>query len=194
MFGTNSSESAQKGAQGGAGQATANRDGHAMNEVSDLIQSAEAARESHIRATEQQSRSRKHLTSLIDIIEENLRVKRAEISQNAVQRERMVREYEQLRSVQNSLTMALEFGRADGPGDLAALSGAEITARTHRGPVGPVTATSDAGANPCGPGEDGSSEKGSDESLEDFLSESHSGFQRVIRKARSSRTKATLSG
>ena len=100
-----------------------------MNEVlSSLVQSAEAARESHIRATEQQSRSRKHLTSLIDINEESLRVKRAEISQNQAQHERMVREYEQLRGMQNTLTMALEFGRADDLDDLAALSGAEMAA------------------------------------------------------------------
>ena len=83
-----------------------------MNEVlSGLIQSAEAARESHIRATEHQSKSREHLISLIDINEENLRVKRADISQNQAKHERMVREYKQLRGMQNTLTMALEFGR-----------------------------------------------------------------------------------
>ncbi len=168
-----------------------------MNEVlSSLIQSAEAARESHIQAAEQQSRSRKHLTSLIDVNEENLREKRAEISQNEVQHERMVREYEQLRDIQNSLMMALEFGRADGIGDLAGLSSAEMAAGTHMGPVALDTATNDAGPSPDGPSENGSGENGSgenlsDRNLEDDLSDPQGGgFQRVIRKARSSRAKA----
>ncbi len=41
---------AQRRAQGGAGRATANGDEHAMSDMSKLMQSVEAARESHIRA------------------------------------------------------------------------------------------------------------------------------------------------
>ena len=152
---------------------------------------ADAARESHIRATEHQSRSRKHLISLIDINEESLHVKRAEISQNQVQHERMVREYEQLRGMQNTLTMALEFGRADDLDDLAALSGAEMAAGTRKGPVALDMATNDAAPSPDGPSENGSGEKESDRNREDVLSDpSDGGFHRVIKKTRSSRTKA----
>ncbi len=180
---------AQRGARGGAGPATANRDEHAMSEISVLIQSAEAARESHSRATDQQSRSRKHLTSLIDINEENLREKRVELSQNEIQRERMIREYEQLRDMQHSLMMAVEFGRVDGLGDLAAGSGAEMAA-THMGPAALDTATNDDAPSPDGPSENGSGEKESDPNGEDEMSDLRSGFQRVIRKSRSPRTKA----
>ena len=181
---------ARRGAQDGTGRATANRGEHTMSEISNLIQSGEAARESHIRAIEQQSRSRKHLTSLIDINEENLRKKRVELSQNAIERERMVREYEQLRDMQHSLMLAVEVGTADGLGDLAARSGAEMAAGTHMEPMALDTATNDDAPGPDGPSENGSGEKESDRNGEDDLSSLHTGFQRVIRKTRSSRTKA----
>ena len=181
---------AQRGAQGGAGRATANRDEHAMSDMPNLIQTVEAARDSHIRATEQQSRSRKHLTSVIDILEENLREIRVELSQNEIQREGLVRKYEQLRDMQHSLTMAAEVGRADGLGDLAARSGAEMAAGTHMGPVALDTATNDDAPSPDGPSENGSGEKESDRNGEDDSSDPLTGFQRVIRKTRSPRTKA----
>ena len=181
---------ARRGAQGGTGRATANGDEHAMSEMSNLIRSAEAARESHIRATEQQSRSRKHLTSLIDINEENLREKRVELAENEIQRERMIREYEQLRDMQHSLMMAVEVGRADGLGDLAARSGAEMAAGTHVGPVALDTATNDDAPSPDGSSENGSGKKESDQNGEDDMSDLRSGFQRVMRKSRSPRTKA----
>ena len=181
---------AQRGARGGAGRTTANRGEHAMSEISNLLQSAEAARESHNRATEQQSRSRKHLTSLIDINEENLREKRVELTQNEIERECMVREYEQLRDMQHSLMMALEFGRVDGLGDLAARSSAEMAAGTHVGPMALDTATNDDAPSPDGPSENGSGKKESDRNGEDDMSDLRSGFQRVIRRSRSPRTKA----
>ncbi len=161
-----------------------------MSDISNLIQSVEAGQEGHIRATEQQSRSRKHLTSVIDILEENLREIRVELSQNEIQREGLVRKYEQLRDMQHSLTMAAEVGRADGLGDLAARSGAEMAAGTHMGPVALDTATNDAAPSPDGPSENGSGEKESERDREDVLSDPPNGFQRVIKKARSSRTKA----
>ncbi len=177
-----------------------------MSDMSSLIQSAEAALKSNGRATERQSRSRKHLISLIHIIDENLREKRVEPSQNETQRERLVRTYEQLRDMQHSLAMAAEVGRADGLGDLATRSGAEMAAGTHMGPVALDTATIDDAPSPDGPSENGSGENGSgengsgengsgenlsDRNLEDELSDPQGGgFQRVIRKARSSRAKA----
>ncbi len=161
-----------------------------MSDMSDLIQSVEAAREGHTRATEQQSRSRKHLTSLIDILEENLREKRVELSQNEIQRERMVREYEQLRDMHHSLVMAVEVDRADGLGDLAERSGAEMVARPHMRPAALGTATNDDAPSPDGPSENGSGEKESDRNAGDDLSDLRTGFQRVIKKTRSPRTKA----
>ena len=143
-----------------------------MNEVlSSLIQSAETARESHIRAAEQVSRSRKHLKNLVDFNEKHLSQKRAEISQNEVQHERMLREFEQLRDMQNSLTMALEFGRADGLGDLAELSGAEIAAGARMGLVALGTAKNDDAPSPDGPSENGFGEKESDRNREGVLTD-----------------------
>ncbi len=133
-----------------------------MSDISHLIQSVEAGREGHIRATDQQSRSRKHLKSLIDILEENLREKRIELWQNEIQRERMVREYGQLRDMQHSLVMAVLVGRADGLDDLAAQSGAEA-AGTHIEAVALDTAANDAARSPDGPSENGSGETGSGE-------------------------------
>ncbi len=181
---------AQRGARGGAGRATANRDEHAMSEISNLIRSAEAARESHSQATEQQSRSRKHLTSLIDINEENLREKRVELSQNEIQRERMIREYEQLRDMQHSLMMAVEFGRVDGLGDLAARSGGDMAAGPHTRRVALDTAANDATLSPDGPSKNGSGEKESARSGERVAGDLRTGLRRVIKKSRSPRTMA----
>ncbi len=170
-----------------------------MNDLSNLMQTVEAAREGHIRATDQQSRSRKHLTSLINILEENLREKRVELSQNEIQRERMVREYEQLRDMQHALVMAVEIGRADGLGDLAANSGAEMAAGTHMGPVALDTVALDTAANDAAPRPDGPSGNGSGETEsarngEDDSSALRTGLRRVIKKTRSPRAKADEHG
>ena len=147
-----------------------------MSDISHLVQSVEAGREGHIRATDQQSRSRKHLKSLIDILEENLREKRIELWQNEIQRERMVREYGQLRDMQHSRRMAVGGGRADGLDDLDARSGAEA-AGTHIEAVALDTAANDAARSPDGPSENGSGENGSGEngSGENGLGENGSG-------------------
>ena len=133
-----------------------------MSDISHLVHSVEAGREGHIRATDQQSRSRKHLKSLIDVLEENLREKRIELWQNEIQRERMVREYGQLRDMQHSLVMAVLVGRADGLDDLDARSGAEA-AGTHMRAVALDTAANAAARGSDGPSENGSGENGSGE-------------------------------
>ncbi len=161
-----------------------------MTDMSSLSQSVQAARESHIRATEQQLRSRRHLTDLIKILDENLREQRVELAQNETQRGHMIREYEELRDMQHSVVMAMEVGRADGLGDLAAQSGAEMAAGTHMGPVALDTATNDDAPSPDGPSVNGPGEKESDGNGKDDLSDLRSGFQRVIGKTRSLRTKA----
>ena len=161
-----------------------------MSDMSSLIKSAEAALESNGRATERQSRSRKHLTSLIHIFEENLREKRVEPSQNEIQCERIAREYEQLRDMQHSLVMAVQVGGADGLGDLAARFGAEMAARTHMGPVALDTATNDAAPSPDGPSENGSGEKESDRNGADDLSDLRAGCERLFKKMRSSHSNA----
>ena len=161
-----------------------------MTDMSSLSQSVQAARESHIRATEQQLRSRRHLTDLIKILDENLREQRVELAQNETQRGHMIRKYEELRDMQHSVVMAMEVGRADGLGDLAAQSGAEMVAGTHMGPVALDTATNDDAPSPDGPSVNGPGEKESDGNGKDDLSDLRSGFQRVIRKTSSPRTKA----
>ncbi len=161
-----------------------------MTDMSSLSQSVQAARESHIRATEQQLRSRRHLTDLIKILDENLREQRVELAQNETQRGHMIRKYEELRDMQHSVVMAMEVGRADGLGDLAAQSGAEMAAGTHMGPVALDTATNDDAPSPDGPSVNGPGKKESDGNGKDDLSDLRSGFQRVIKKTRSPRNKA----
>ena len=146
-----------------------------MSDISHLVQSVEAGREGHIRATDQQSRSRKHLKSLIDILEENLREKRIELWQNEIQRERMVREYGQLRDMQHSLVMAVLVGRADGLDDLDARSGAEA-AGTHIEAAALDTAANDAARSPDGPSENGSGETGSGETGSGETGSGENGF------------------
>ncbi len=165
-----------------------------MSDISHLIQSVEAGREGHIRATEQQSRSRKHLKSLIDILEENLREKRIELSQNEIQRESMVREYGQLRDMQHALVMAVLVGGAAGLDDRAARSGAEA-AGTHMGAVALDTAANDAARSPDGPSENGSGENGSGkkESARNGMDDSsdlRTGLRHIIKKTQSPRTTA----
>ena len=164
-----------------------------MSDISNLIRSVEAGQEEHIQATEQQSRSRKHLTSLIHIVEKTLDEKRAELSQNAIQRERMVREYERLRDMHHALAMAVEVGAADDLGDLAERSGAETMLATHTRLVTPDTAANDAVPSPDGPSPDGSSENGSvkGEPARNGHDESNNlraGLQRLIEKTPSPHT------
>ena len=169
-----------------------------MSDISNLIQSVEAGQEGHIRATEQQSRSRKHLISLIHIIEKTLDEKRADLSQNAIQRERMVREYEQLGDMHHSLVMAVEVGRADGLGDLAERSGAETKPATYTRLVALDTAANDAvpsphgpspdGPSPDGPSENGTGKKESARIGHDEANDLHAGLRRLIEKTPSPHT------
>jgi hypothetical protein len=87
-----------------------------MSDIANLQEAVETARAAYARASEQHARSRKHALSLIHIVEEQLRDKRIELSQNDVQRERMTREYGQLRQMLHTLVMAVEVGAAGIPG------------------------------------------------------------------------------
>lgn len=86
-----------------------------MSDIANLQEAVETARTAYARASEQHARSRKHAMSLIHIIEEQVREKRIELSQNDVQRERMTREYGQLRQMLHALVMEVEVGAADDP-------------------------------------------------------------------------------
>jgi hypothetical protein len=86
-----------------------------MSDIANLQEAVETARAAYARASEQHTRSRKHAMSLIHIIEEQVREKRIELSQNDVQRERMTREYGQLRQMLHALVMDVEVGGADDP-------------------------------------------------------------------------------
>ncbi len=168
-----------------------------MSDISNLIRSVEAGQEDHIRAIEQQSRSHKHLTSLIHIVEKSLDEKRVELSQNAMQRERMVREYERLWDMHHALVTAVEVGAADGLGDLAERSGAETMPAIHTRLVTPDTAANDAvppdGPSPDGASSDGASENGSVKreparNGHDESNDLHAGLQRLIEKTPSPHT------
>ena len=86
-----------------------------MSDITNLQEVIETARVAYARASEQHARSRKHALSLIHIVEEQLRDKRIELSQNDVQRESMTREYGQLRQMLHALVMTVEVGAAEIP-------------------------------------------------------------------------------
>ena len=86
-----------------------------MSDITNLQDAVETARAAYTRASEQHARSRKHALSLIHIVEQQLRDKRIELSQNDIQRERMTREYGQLRQMLHALVMAVEVGAAGTP-------------------------------------------------------------------------------
>ena len=86
-----------------------------MSDIANLQEAVETARAAYARTSEQHARSRKHALSLIHIVEEQLRDKRIELSQNDLQRERMTREYGQLRQMLHALVMAVEVGAAGTP-------------------------------------------------------------------------------
>lgn len=90
-----------------------------MSDIANLQDAIETARTAYTRASEQHARSRKHALSLIHIVEEQLREKRIELSQNDIQRDRMAHEHGQLRQMLHALVMAVEVGSAETLGNEA---------------------------------------------------------------------------
>jgi hypothetical protein len=88
-----------------------------MTDITNLQEAVETARAAYTRASEQHARSRKHALSMIHIVEEQLRDKRIELSQNDIQREGMAHEYGQLRQMLHTLVMTVEVGAAGAPGN-----------------------------------------------------------------------------
>ncbi len=150
-----------------------------MTEILSLQQTVAAAQEAFDRTGEQHARSRKHLASLINIVEENLREKRVALGQNQAQRERMVREYGQLRHMLHALVMTVEVGPREG---LAAIpSPAEAGMETGAYPgsrMGPVSL--EPAANDIGPARNGG----------DDSEQLRAGLKRVIKKKRAQAAKA----
>jgi hypothetical protein len=150
-----------------------------MTDISSLQQTVAAAQEAFDRTGEQHARSRKHLTSLINIVEENLREKRVALAQNEAQRERMVREYGQLRHMLHALVMAVEVGPRDGLAAIAAPAQAGMEPGAHPGSrMGPVFL--DPAANDAGAARNG----------EDDSEQLRAGLKRVIKKKRAQAAKA----
>ena len=106
-----------------------------MSDIANLQEAIENARTAYTRASEQHARSRKHALSLIHIVEEQLRDKRIELSQNDIQRERMTHEYGQLRQMLHALVMAVEVGSAETLGNEATAIEAQPNRVTPLAPV-----------------------------------------------------------
>ncbi len=160
-----------------------------MTDISSLQQTVAAAQEAFDRTGEQHARSRKHLTSLINIVEENLREKRVALAQNQVQRERMVREYGQLRHMLHALVMTVEVGPREGPAAIPAPAEAGMEAGAYPGSrMGPVPldpAANDAGAAGNGGDENGPARNGGGDA-----ENLRAGLKRVINKKRAQAAKA----
>ncbi|MCH8998771.1 MAG: hypothetical protein IID48_11025 [Proteobacteria bacterium] len=148
-----------------------------MTDISSLQQTVATAQEAFARTGEQHARSRKHLTGLINIVEENLREKRVALGQNEVQRERMIREYGQLRHMLHALVMTVEVGPREGLASIPAPAGAgpESCPESRMGPV-PL----DPAANDAGAARDG----------EDDPKKLRAGLKRMIKKKRAQDSQA----
>ena len=106
-----------------------------MSDIANLQDAIETARTAYTRASEQHARSRKHALSLIHIVEEQLREKRIELSQNDIHRERMTHEHGQLRQMLHELIMAVEVGSAETLGNEATAIEAQPNRVTPLAPV-----------------------------------------------------------
>jgi hypothetical protein len=160
-----------------------------MTDISSLQQTVAAAQEAFDRTGEQHARSRKHLTSLINIVEENLREKRAALAQNQVQRERMVREYGQLRHMLHALVMTVEVGPREGLAAIPAPAEAGMEPGAHPGSrMGPVSL--EPAANDAGPAGNGADENGPARNGGDDSERLRAGLKRVIKRKRAQAAKA----
>ena len=116
-----------------------------MSDIANLQEAIETARTAYAHASEQHTRSRKHAQSLIHIVEEQLRDKRIEMSQNDIQRERMTHEHSQLRQMLHALVMAVETGADGTPESDPTAIGTRPNGVTPLAPVG-------LGSEPMEPG------------------------------------------
>ncbi len=155
------------------------QDENTMSDMSNLQQTVEAAQNAHARANGQHTRSRKHLMSVINILEEHVREKWAELSRNDAQRKRIIQEYKKLRIMQDTLVMAVEVGDADGLASLPAVSGAEPETRQHMPPL-----NLDSMQNGHAPALNGSSQNQPFKNGRDESEDVRNGLRRVLRKTR----------
>jgi len=154
-----------------------------MTDISSLQQTVAAAQEAFDRTGEQHARSRKHLTGLINIVEENLREKRVALGQNEAQRERMTREYGQLRHMLHALVMTVEVGPREGLASIPAPAQAGMEPGARPGSrLGPVPL--DPAANDAGPARNGADENGPARDGGGDPEKLRAGLKRMIEKKR----------
>ena len=151
-----------------------------MSDIAKLQEAVETARAAYARASEQHSSSCKHAMSLIHIIEEQLREKRIELSQNDVKRERMIREYGQLRQMLHALVMDVEVGgtaaRRSGPTAIEA--GPQVVTPLAPVPVASEPREPSAEAARRKPAKAGTAKGGAD------VEEPRAGWKRMLKKKR----------
>ncbi len=111
-----------------------------MSDIANLQEAVETGRTAYARTSEQHARSRKHALSLIHIVEDQLHVKRIELSQNDDQRQRLTHEYGQLRQMLHALIIAVDVGASGAPGN----GPTAIEARSNGGtPLAPMDVASE---------------------------------------------------
>ena len=96
-----------------------------MSEIQDLRRTVETARQSFTRVSEQHDRSKKHLMSVIQILEERLREKRAQMARNEAEHGQLGEEYVRLSSMLHSLARTVYGQSEELKDELAALVGTE---------------------------------------------------------------------
>ncbi len=140
-----------------------------MTDIPSLQHTVATAQEAFARTSEQHARSRKHLSSLIKVVEENLREKGVALAQNEAQRERVIRECGQLRRILHALVMTVEARPREGLASIPAQAEAGMETGVHMSPV-PL----DPGPNDAGPAANGGDDS------EDL----RAGLKRMIKKKR----------
>ena len=145
-----------------------------MTDIPSLQHTVATAQEAFARTGEQHARSRKHLSSLIKVVEENLREKGVALAQNEAQRERVIRECGQLRRILHALVMTVEGRPREGRASISAPAKAGRETEVRMSPVPLDPAANDAG--PAGNGADDS---------EDL----RAGLKRMIKKKRTQASK-----
>ena len=145
-----------------------------MTDIPSLQHTVATAQEAFARTSEQHARSRKHLSSLIKVVEENLREKRVALAQNEAQRERVIRECGQLRRILHALVMTVEARPREGLASIPALAEAGMETGVRVSPV-PL----DPGPNDAGPAANGGDDS------EDL----RAGLKRMIKKKRTQASK-----
>lgn len=86
-----------------------------LTDIAKMLEAVETGRAAYARASMQHASSRKHVLSLMRMVEKQLHDKRIELSKIDVQREHMIHECDQFQEMLDTLDMTVEVDAAEIP-------------------------------------------------------------------------------